>query len=220
MTSIGLLNLPPEIHLEISNYLSKLSKYELALTSRYFRVTIGPITLTRAEAFSLRLEEEQSDPARYCRVCSKCVRLLPFWNFSHKHAGARTKPVHRLCLDCFLNGYDFMQRQPQLVKWFFGLQIAVCHVCRQLVRCHDAAAISTPFLPHNCSLGVDPNTPVVDGSAEPSIRCLRTRADRLEAKLPRSLLDFRSDKQSVNQIVRSFGLESIFAHLEHQADLH
>ncbi|KAF8535527.1 hypothetical protein BDD12DRAFT_855026 [Trichophaea hybrida] len=134
---------------------------------------------------TVRLYFERIDSTRYCRVCSKCIRLRQFWHFSHKQASAKTQADMRTCLDCYIERYNPKSRG-QRIKWFFGETIVACEKCRRLVRVVDKEVFA-----HGCRVG---RKPVNWASREPNVNRIRDTLDRLEERLPpRRLLDWRTD---------------------------
>jgi len=156
------------------------------MTDRYFHELIGRVELSKAETWELRMRQEQSDPERYSRACSKCLRFLQFYHFSRNQAGAKTKPERRLCLDCFAK----IGASKTGIKWFFG-NVEQCQDCYRLVA--DAGrqwpdACGT-LRNHPCVLY---KQPLGGEEKEPYLSYYRDWLDRLEAKMkPRFLLCFR-----------------------------
>jgi hypothetical protein len=208
----GLLRLPNELILEIIPHLDPLSKHHLSCTNKALHCLVGPVELDRQAIWTLRLEREQSDPDRYHRLCSSCLRLCPFWNYSRAHAGPKTKALKRKCLDCLERGLCDGSN-PQVIVWFFGIRITPCFSCGRLVR---RAFLNHP-LNHTCyprGLRLE-DLPTTDGE-EPLVCHLRARLDRLETILPpKYLLRCRSVTQSNFETLLS-SLESFHKERSHE----
>ncbi|KAI5855931.1 hypothetical protein BZA05DRAFT_442603 [Tricharina praecox] len=200
MASLG--NLSPELHRQILLYGTQPFRWALSMTDRYFHALIGPVILSKAETWDLRMQQEKSDPGRYRRACSKCFRFLQFYHFSRNQASARTKPEKRLCLDCFAK----IDNPKSGIKWFCG-DIEQCPVCRRLICDADVplSGVSEGYRCRPClrfRARLPPTNTTTDDGTVQYVKFFRDWLDRLDVKLPpRHLLFLRPDSLRLDEQV-------------------
>ncbi|KAF8242829.1 hypothetical protein K440DRAFT_615345 [Wilcoxina mikolae CBS 423.85] len=121
--------LPPELQLEIITHLLAIDKFYLSNVSRRFRSLIGPPN--PREIFYHLLEIERLDLIRLRRTCARCIRLLPFYHFSYRHAAYGIRSHKRICLQCLPRS----KQRKDAHTWLFGTQVGMCSFCGELVVC-------------------------------------------------------------------------------------
>lgn len=126
-----LLDLPSEMHLEISSWLPEASKVCLSYTCRYFRALLDfPPPPPKSAIAEFNLGREAKDPDRQRRTCSHCLRLRRFFHFTKRQASARTPSSVRRCLDC---PPDTGGAVGQSVIWISDSRMTQCPHCLLMV---------------------------------------------------------------------------------------
>ncbi|KAF8541488.1 hypothetical protein BDD12DRAFT_829063 [Trichophaea hybrida] len=157
LTAMSLTSLPNELQFEIISHLPTIDKLHLSKVSRRYNSLIPPPT--RDQIYQYRLALERSDEHRLRRVCTRCIRLLPFYHFSSTQSSPATKASKRICLFCHVNDPIATHQAPADVAWLFGTKIGVCQFCKTMVLC----TLSGKRLAHGCPCGFC-NQPIPDGT--------------------------------------------------------
>lgn len=109
-----LMNVPPELHLEVADHLNELDRMRLRLTNCYFRQIVKPLKLNELvkaqqqhwhESVKIHLPHYHSvtfyDPEVF--ACMKCLQL----RFKNHFGGFHSRPLYSsvsgvayCCLDC------------------------------------------------------------------------------------------------------------------------
>lgn len=151
-----LLSLPNELILSINKQLPYCDQYSLLSTNRRLYAVLGGLkglAIPLSERYNVRLAAEKHlsgltpdgrQPIR--RTCSSCLRLLPFYHFTHRvvgHNAYSLEPWHhrpvfetegrenRKCIAC-LEKTTWMH-VTQSPPWIFGLSLLPCVCCSNMV---------------------------------------------------------------------------------------
>lgn len=146
-----LMNVPPELHLEVTDHLNELDRMRLRLTNRYFRQAIKPLKLNELanaqqqhwhESVKIHLPHYHPvtffDPKVF--ACMNCLQL----RFRNHFEKLRSRPLYSTvygvaycCIDC----EKVLGLRPRLKPRFLyvrsvGMLLSWCSSCEKFKEVH------------------------------------------------------------------------------------
>lgn len=138
----NLLNLPHELYLSITSYLSPHSKAQLKYTCRFLYKLIV-ITLTEVQTIESSLETNRPEPYAWWQwkidreylICSSCLRLRRTSNFALSALsdpfGIASQATPRVCIECNVHngiqGYAIGDK----IEHYQGRERVICTDCKE-----------------------------------------------------------------------------------------